>query len=172
MAIDQYIKEIVASTKKRRVEGKKRLQKLVFLLEEAGFPSGAKFFLKDYGPFSRDVESASDFMSFFGELVERPVEIGYSNYLATAYELPVDHDEEVSPKDDFVKTVRILDAYRTVDLEIASTIRFFQREGYSFERALRETKEIKPSKSTDKVIAHAKEILSRIPVSNVTAAHS
>jgi uncharacterized protein len=172
MTVDKYIKEIIASVPSKRVEGKKRLQKLVFLVSEAGFPVDAKFFLKDYGPFSRDVEIASDFMSIFGELIESSTQTGYSNYIATVYELPSDQIDSISPSEDFSEVVRIMDSFRTVELEIASTIRYFQDQGLPFSSALHETREMKPSKSTDKVIGRAKEILSYLPGINASATNS
>jgi uncharacterized protein YwgA len=160
MPLEQFIKETVAATPHRKVEGKKRLQKLVFLLDQAGFESGASFLLKDYGPFSREVESAADIMSVFGDLAEQPVQTGYSNYIAIEYSLP--DTEGVSPSKEMVDIVEFLDRFRTVELEIASTIRFFEISGASRSEAVDRTKQMKPSKSTERVISAANSILSRI----------
>jgi uncharacterized protein len=157
MPLEDFIKEVIAATPNRRIEGKKRLQKLIYLLESAGFDTEASFFLKDYGPFSREVENAADMMSIFGELVERNVLTGYSNYIATAYELP--ENLEVHPDDRLAGLVRHLEKYRSVELEIASTIKYFENEGQSLYQAIESTKAIKPSKSTDRVISAANEVL-------------
>lgn len=160
MPLEQFIKETVAATPQRKVEGKKRLQKLIFLLDQAGFKSGASFLLKDYGPFSREVESAADIMSIFGDLTEQPVKTGYSNYIAIEYSLP--DAESVSPSKEMIDIVGFLDRFRTVELEIASTIRFFEVSGISKSEAIRRTRQMKPSKSTERVILAATSILSRI----------
>lgn len=170
MPLDNFIKELIAATPNRRVEGKKRLQKLVFLLDDAGFDSGATFFLKDYGPFSREVENAADMMSIFGEILEKNVTTGYSNYIATAYALP--EGETVYPDDNLRSIVEFLEKFRSVELEVASTIRFFENEGLSFTDAVAATKEIKPSKSTNRVLDSAKQVLNYISDKNVSASHT
>ncbi len=169
--MDQFIKNIVSSTVDRCVEGKKRLQKLVFLVDDAGFDSGAVFLLKNYGPYSRDIENRSELMTIFGELVETQASTGYKNYRTTVYSIPDDdYSEEIDYN--FSSLVRKLDKFRTIELEIASTIRFFERHGNTYSDALESTKKIKPSKTIESIVTKANEILKIVPFSDETAARS
>jgi uncharacterized protein len=44
------------------IQGRKRMQKVVFFLKQAGCPLSAEFTLHHYGPYSRDVAEMTDIM--------------------------------------------------------------------------------------------------------------
>ncbi len=53
-----------------KLRGRKRLQKVVCLLREAGCQMNTEFFLHHYGPYSRDVAEACDALAAAGLLEE------------------------------------------------------------------------------------------------------
>lgn len=170
MTLERFIQELIASTPKRRVEGKKRLQKLVYLLKNAGIDSGASFFLKDYGPFSREVENAADIMSIFGDLEETAETVGYNGYMATVYSLP--DAAQLEPDLKMSEVLSELERFRSVELEVASTILYFEGEGQDRETAVDSTRDMKPSKTTDRVLIAADKILGFIASHNASSTHS
>jgi len=52
-----------------------------------------------------------------------------------------------------------LNGYSTVELEVASTIALFLMEGFPMEKALEETKDLKPTRAIPPVLNKAEEIL-------------
>jgi uncharacterized protein len=170
MLLNQFIRQVIASTPEHRVVGKKRLQKLVFLLSDFGYEIDAKFFLKDYGPFSREVEYEADMMTIFGEVVEKDVSVGYSNYKATEYSLSDDPKADIDNAMSFY--LKFFEEFRTVELEVASTIHYFIIEGRSREVAVELTKTMKPSKTTDRVLESASKILNYLVENNESSKNS
>jgi len=61
--------ELVSSVD--HVDARKRLQKCIFLLQEAGCGLDAAYYLHLYGPYSRDVSSATDLLVSEGILEEK-----------------------------------------------------------------------------------------------------
>ena len=52
------------------IQGRKRMQKVVYLLQQAGCPITADYTLHHYGPYSRDVANITDVMVAEGLLAE------------------------------------------------------------------------------------------------------
>lgn len=158
MKTDQFILALLGALPERRVEGKKRLQKLVYFLNEAGADSDASFFLKNFGPYSAEVDNATILLTIFGGIEETSKTVGSSDYLTTVYSLPQNEDAP-QLETRLASKLRDLNQYSTIDLEIASTIHLFQKQGNSYEDAVRLTKNMKPTKANEKTLQRAPEIL-------------
>src|SRR5258705_142192 len=69
--MDRYQLAMIGSwADERGIQGRKRLQKVVFFLQAAGCPLDCRFTLHHYGPYSRDVADVCDEMVAAGLLEE------------------------------------------------------------------------------------------------------
>lgn len=154
MDTSELILSILGTLPDHKIVGKKRLQKLVYLLIEAGAPCQAHYALKDFGPYSGEVERQTSLLSIIGLIEERDVQVGYANYLATAYTIPEPAFDAPKLKGNLQQCLTCLNDYSTVELEIASTIRFFNKTT-DLETAINMTADMKPSKAKPEVIKNA-----------------
>jgi uncharacterized protein len=162
MNAEELVLAILAALPNKEVHGKKRLQKLAFLAKEAGAPTDAHFFLHDYGPFSTDIANATEILSHVGAIQEKEAQSSKTRLFYSVYRLADTEDVQKELLAAIRDSLRELDRYSTIELEIASTIRYFLKEGSSAENAIRKTKEIKPTKSTIHIVNRAKEALERV----------
>lgn len=58
------------------IEGRKRLQKMVHILQEFGIPFGLQFSYHHYGPYSEDLQTTIQFFSNDGLIKEVPITKG------------------------------------------------------------------------------------------------
>ena len=144
------------------VRGRKRLQKLAYFAVNTGVDANAKFFLYDYGPFSPQVAAATDYLSFLGEIEEKDAQIGRAKRYLKVYRLATPKDVNYDLPSDAKVALRKLDSYTTIELEVASTILFFLRQGLSLEGAVEATRELKPTKSEQVILMRAKEALAKV----------
>jgi len=78
MSEDELILAILRTLPSHSVKGKKRLQKLVFLLQKSGVECSARFAIRNFGPFSPAIETSSAFLVLLGDIEEREVATGYA----------------------------------------------------------------------------------------------
>jgi uncharacterized protein YwgA len=143
------------------VRGKKRLQKLSYFAVESGANTDVDFFLHDFGPFSPDVARATDLLSLFGEIIEEDAQYGQAKKYLKVFRLANPGAVAERLPQQTLKSIAVLNDYSTIELEIASTIRFFMREGLSAAAAVSATKELKPSKSEPNIIRRAEDALAK-----------
>src|SRR5262245_16008582 len=125
MNAEKLVLAVLQAVPENEVQGRKRLQKLSFFAVEAGAPADVRFFLHDYGPFSDQVAKATEFLSFVGEVAEREIQLGRAKRYSKAYRLEnFDAVSETLPAA-AVRALRSLSEYTTLELEIASTLRYF-----------------------------------------------
>lgn len=164
METDRFILALLNSVPDQTVRGRKRLQKLAFLLKDSGARCDASFKLKNFGPYSSQVEQSAYLLTFLGDIEEKEEKVGYAEYLASVFVLT---DEGRSRADQlsehFTSILTCLDKYSTLELEIASTIRYFERSGSDVSTAVRKTQEMKPSKTKQQVIERARHALRCLP---------
>ncbi len=139
----------------RGVQGRKRLQKVVFFLQEAGCPLDCQYTLHYFGPYSRDVADACDEMVAAG-LIKEAVELtnGLTQY---TYALPPAIREMVSQEpDQGMESFRnlgteLMDSSRTNLwwLELGSTILFMYRQIGDWNQALAKACAFKKVKADD-----------------------
>jgi len=120
------------------IQGRKRLQKIVFFLQYAGCPLDCNYTLHHFGPYSKDVADTCDEMVAAGLITEKseenPTTYSYEltestlNYLA---QIPV---HELEKYKELAKTLIVESMPR---LELGSTILFFYDHCRDWEEALR-----------------------------------
>lgn len=124
------------------IEGRKRLQKIIYLLQAAGFPADANFILHHYGPYSRDVSQTSDELVALGILEEKPCAAQWGTVYR--YEL-TEHGRQLLQKTTSSRLEELerfhafseeLKNVSTRQLEIGSTIAFFHRHLNNWDEAV------------------------------------
>jgi len=162
MNAENLILAILGALPNHEVRGKKRLQKLAFFVVQTGIPSNVKFFLHDFGPFSTEVASATDVLSYVGAITEAEGQFEKTKRYYKIYSLPDPVIVSEKLPANALSILTTLNAYSTVELEIASTIRYFLSVGYGAEGAIKATRELKPSKSLPKIVERAEEALLKV----------
>ena len=162
MKPDSFIISILYSLPERKIIGKKRVQKFAMLLQEAGLEIDVGFRLHHYGPYSDGIAAAVDELSLTGVIDENDTQIGLQGMFASVFTLPesVVNDVHISSLPNrYPELLICLNGYSTIELEVASTIRFFAKSGSNLEEAIDKTKSMKPTKTADVVLKKADEIL-------------
>lgn len=128
------------------IEGRKRFQKTVYLLQQIGFPYAEKFKYYHYGPYSSELQAEIDRLvryelinetytgdAYVYEITEKGKEFiqQYSSLNSGSFELP----------EHLVK--RIIETNTPV-LEMASTYAYLLEMGYKEEEAMVKASELKP----------------------------
>jgi len=76
MDAETLILAVLAAVPNHEIQGRKRLQKMSYFALQKGASANVRFFLHDFGPFSADVASATDLLSFLGDIDEEEVQLG------------------------------------------------------------------------------------------------
>ncbi len=137
------------------VDSRKRLQKCVYLLQLAGCELGAEYYLHLYGPYSRDVAEAIDYLASVEFIKEATRENDFwgIQYLYTitekGREVLEKHEKKREGKEAVAKLKPFLDIFKELVqqdllvLELAATIAFFKNKGFSWQEARDKTKSFK-----------------------------
>lgn len=159
MKADEAIVEILEALPERKVEGKKRLQKLAHLTQLAGADIDARYYILHYGPFSKEIANAVSLLSLTGIVRESVLPLGVYGRLQSVFVLSdrAGSKKKLPPK--FKKLVADLNRFSTIELEVASTIGYFEKEGDPTTSALQKTREMKPEKAKGPVLRNANRIL-------------
>lgn len=133
------------------IQGRKRLQKVVYFLQQAGCPLGCAYTLHHFGPYSRDVADACDEM-VAARLIDETVSLqqwgpqyGYRLKPQTLELLEQANDQSM---ESYRKLGTELIAEDIRLLELGSTIQFFYGQTTDWDRALEEACKFK-KKSDD-----------------------
>ncbi|MGP1345956.1 MAG: hypothetical protein ACTS3F_04710 [Phycisphaerales bacterium] len=127
------------------LRGRKRMQKVIYFLQQVGCPIGAEYTLHHYGPYSRCVANITDEMVAEGLLLERGGGGGQYEYeLDAKTRSMIDQaracqGESVSAFEKFKQMAVELLQEDLWTLELGSTILYFfrtQRDSPNWERAL------------------------------------
>jgi len=150
-----------------KVDGRKRLQKIVYLLQQKGFPFAEDFEYGQFGPYSRELSSE------IGVLVEN--DLIYEETEATMlgdrfkYEPTAALHESLEINSDNVKLhagekemeiITIINKEATNVLEVASSMLFLLKSGHTGERLARKLQEWKPNLQA--FVPEARELLSQL----------
>ena len=127
-----------------RIVGRTKLQKLTYLLVEAGLEENIPFVYKHYGPFSESVAAAAREAHLLGLMSEREdlAAWGGTYSIFTAEGQP-EHDVP----DSRLQLAQIAAGADAVELELAATALFLFREGRA--DAWQETERRKPEKANN-----------------------
>jgi len=150
-----------------RLESRKRLQKVVFLLQVSGCPYTAEFTLHHYGPYSEELARLTDEMVRNSLLLETSSSNGFGQQYS--YTLPPAVEEQLRVMEDTpegrVRAAEImpfaekLTAYLAADLkklEYASTIVYFRRQGFEWPIAVDKAATFKRTQAVLDALALAK----------------
>ena len=155
----EFILAVLGALPDRKVLGKKRLQKFGMLLQYAGLDFDAGFSLHRYGPYSSELADAADELSWSGKIKEKAEQTGMFGMFQTTYTLPDDHEpSEMLTEPHKEKLLRLI-VFSTIELEVASTIALFQKEGLDPKGAIAKTCSLKRAKAIPPVLAKAEKIL-------------
>lgn len=133
---------------------KKTVQKIIYLIEEAGEPLGYNYSIHFYGPYSADLDYDIQYQSILGNL-----EIDYTDY---GHLLSVVSSEKAANMSD--KAIEVIETFGTKtpsELELLATTLFVQRKVSSIEpeNILPTVKRIKGKKYSDSQINNAVQVL-------------
>jgi uncharacterized protein YwgA len=160
MSLEKIVADVVALNGGELV-GRTRLQKTIYLLEQLGMKSGAKFVYHHYGPFSADVVTAWEFSELLHDFRTSKRQGNHGMY--TIFESRETPQERVGALG--VETVRsVLEKLRGVSdfvLELAATIVFLRRNGYP-DSAEQEVTVRKPLKATPERLARARRLIGEL----------
>ena len=150
------------------VQGRKRLQKLVFLLRSAGAPVEAKYKLHHYGPYSDEVAERTGELVRLGLLTEEFRATGY------CYELSAKAREQLAaaegvgsrsvadPLGDHRPLVERLIQEDLWVLELASTIAWFRYGGESWSAATTRAAAYKQQPPENEKVLEARDLAKEV----------
>jgi uncharacterized protein YwgA len=145
-----------------QIVGKTRLQKIVYLLEEAKLGFGLSFDYHNYGPYSADLSFATDdVVSLNYVKVEERYgfhSVPYTVFRATS-DAPEFPDDPLKHKRKAALT--IMENYSALVLELAATALYLSRHGYGAD-AWKEVKRRKSSKAVAPIVEKAKHLLGEL----------
>lgn len=153
------------------VSGRKRLQKVVFFLQQAGLQTGAEYTLHHYGPYSRDVAETCDELVSSGLVSEKaehnPVGVQYGYALTSRGESAIEQTEHRVPR-----CVATTNAYKSLaeellrrelwELELGSTILFFRGKANDWTEATRRACEFKRVPPADATVMAAESVAKKV----------
>lgn len=162
MRANDAILAILEAVPSRKIEGKKRLQKLVHLASLVDRNINVNFRIHHYGPFSAELANTVEYLALMGKIKEDLSPVGVYGTFKSVYTLPDGAKVKSHLKEACVAVLNELDAYSTVELEVASTIAFFMTQHFARKDAVKKTKELKPSKSTPAMLKRAEKVLATV----------
>ncbi|WP_165231882.1 hypothetical protein [Aquisphaera insulae] len=135
------------------LETRKRMQKVIYLLQVAGCPLGASYALHHYGPYSQDVARLTDEMVQAGLLTETTKSNGigqqYSYSLSEVARHSLTELEASAGRGLSAALDAVLSGKRWLleedlkDLEFAATIIFFRQQGHDWPSAVEKMRQFK-----------------------------
>lgn len=153
-----------------KIDGKKRLQKIVYFMKEAGVEIDTEYYIYQFGPFSKDVVEACDFLSIIGAIKESEEAAGDASYFTSSFSIL--NNNEVPHLDGAVEAkintiVQTCESFRTITLEVASTILYFIRSGLNSETAIEKTRAMKPRKTTENTLNESRRLLKSLELATL-----
>lgn len=147
------------------LEGRKRLQKVVFFLQQAGCPLDCQYRLHYFGPYSRDVADACDEMVAAGLVVETggprngAMQYDYSLKPAVRVVLEQSPDPQLQPFETLGKELLNESLW---SLELGSTILFFHGQISDWSEAFAKACQFKKVDTTNESSQYALALAQRV----------
>jgi uncharacterized protein YwgA len=151
------------------LHSRKRLQKVAYLLQAAGCPLEAEYYLDIIGPYSEDVRHRLDELVVLSLLVEQVETIGESEIYN--YRLTDEAKEQLArferteegrglPKQmaPFESLARTLLRAEPKELEVAGTLLYLQRQGRDWPQALEKTRTYKHLPADSPLVTRAEKL--------------
>jgi uncharacterized protein YwgA len=154
------------------LETRKRMQKVVYLLQVAGCPLGADYTLHHYGPYSQEVARLADEMvqaGLFTEFATRnAVGQQFSYRLSDSalrnladFEKTPAGEAEAAKLDAYLSSKRWLLDQDLRELEYAATIVFFYQQSHDWASAIEKMCQFKSLTCGDQVVERASKLAQR-----------
>lgn len=151
------------------LDTRKRMQKVVYMLQAAGCPLDADFFLHRYGPYSQDVAQLTDEMVNQDLLAEVETSIGsgskFEYHLPDSTREKIQAFEETPPGSSLLNSIMPFKERATKllkadlkQLEFASTILFFQRQGCDWPTAVEKAVQFKRTEAVRTALPLAQSV--------------
>jgi hypothetical protein len=157
---EEAVLAVLAASPGHQVHGKKRFHKITFFCAYCDQAIQARFSIRHFGVFSTEIADALDVLSTFGDLETRDEQVGPNRYFTTVFSLHEKAKHRSTPV--ISEVAKMLARYTTPSLEVASTVAYFTRRGFSEADAVEETTRIKPAISTPSQFAISKNLLKEL----------
>lgn len=155
------------------LETRKRMQKVLYLLQVAGCPLSADYTLHHYGPYSQEVARLTDEMvqaSILSEMATRnAVGQQFSYRLSDSarsnlaiFESSPAGQTQAAQLDDFLRDKRWLLEQDLKELEYAATIVFFRKQGHDWPSAIEKMCQFKGLTNGGQVVERASALARQI----------
>lgn len=140
--LDKYAMLMVLLDSVGEVQGRKKLQKVVYLLQEAGYPFDEDFSYHLFGPYSETLATEIDELKSLGLVQERqmPTPAGYTQYVYSLTETGRQYAHRFRDQlqvSGLAELARKLIKHDARTLELVATLAFLQRMGYAEDEATR-----------------------------------
>lgn len=132
--------------------GRKRLQKVVFFLQQAGCDLGCQYTLHHFGPYSRDVADACDEMVAAGLVIETGGPQGGAMQYSYTLKPDIRDSVKMTPEpqvERFHSLGKELIELGIWQLELGSTILFFHLQNLNWDEALARACDFKKVRAED-----------------------
>jgi uncharacterized protein YwgA len=129
------------------ISGRKKLQKIVYLLQNQGFDLEMDYSYYHYGPYSAELQAEVEELVENGFVVEERTSKGYEyHFTEKGAEFLRNLEEQLEfPKVCLdAKQLKLLNEQSSQFLELVSTYAFLLKKDYKPEQSLDKTKELKP----------------------------
>jgi uncharacterized protein YwgA len=136
-----------------RIVGRTKLQKITYILQEAGLVDGFDFEYYHYGPYSEQLASTAKNAVLLGVISEREQAAAWGGSYSTYEAMPA---LGVALNEGRVPIAQAAAKANSVELELAATALYLFKEGYTDPWA--ETARRKPEKADDDRLARAKDL--------------
>lgn len=151
----------------KKIKARKRLHKIVFLLQKSGCSLNADFGLHLYGPYSRDLASllndavTSGFLKETRSTNSAGTQFAYElkesgSSRIKKYEKTSSGKKELNALQRIKPKLKLLMAESLRTLELAATIAFFHKRNNSWEDAAKHASEFKKEKEHSNAVQHAR----------------
>ena len=167
-AQEPYIADLVRQL--NAVAGRKKLQKIVFLLQSVGAPLTARFEYHFYGPFSEQLADEVRWLVQTGQLIEEPRQTpgGHREYVYRAGEAAPSAEAFPAP---YVTVGRHLNRLDARCLELMATMQYLRARGMTADEAGVRACELKSNQGyTSMDVTRAWAVLDQIQEASRTAA--
>jgi uncharacterized protein YwgA len=152
----RWLAGVIAAHPERKVVGRTRIQKTIYLLQQKGLPTGFNYTMHHYGPYSTDlsvdIQMLEDYSLIHEEVISRDAWTNYSIYTAIK-EVKLD---EMEPYQQWIDLMNDADS---VALELAATYTAYRKVSVSPEDALERLRQKKTEKCTPEKLRAAMELL-------------
>lgn len=155
------------------LQTRKRMQKVVYLLQVAGCPLGADYTLHHYGPYSQEVARLTDEMVQAGILTETATrnavgqQFSYSLSESARSNLAVFESTphgrtQAAPLDESLSDKRWLLEQDLKELEYAATVIFFRKQDHDWPAAIAKMCEFKGLTNGSPIVERVKALAHRV----------